>query len=71
MTAIDSSPVFYDCTQSNLTITIYTTGDKVDTFLPKIRAGATAATIVIKASGATTYGGTSYAAGATIVTSTV
>ena len=72
MTEIASAQyTFYNCTQSGLTITIFTTGANVDSFLTKIRAGATAATIIIKASEATTYGGTSYAAGATIVNSTV
>lgn len=65
------SAAFPNCTQEGLTITIYCTGANVDTNLTKIRAGATAATIIIKASEATTYAGTSYAAGATIVTSTV
>ncbi len=68
---IGSSTMFQGCTQSDLTITAYTTGDMVDNLLACMRRGATAATIIIKASGATTYGGASYAAGATIVNSTV
>lgn len=61
---------FQRCTQSGLTITVYTTGNNSNSLLTAIRAGATNATIIIKASEATTYGGTSYAAGDTIVTST-
>ena len=61
---------FYGCSQSSLTITVYTTGDKVSTLLTNIRNSATAATIVFKASENTTYGGVSYAAGDTMLTST-
>lgn len=61
---------FSGCTQSGLTITVYTTGSYVSTLLANIRNGASNATIIIKASEATTYNGTSYAAGDTIVTST-
>lgn len=65
------SNVFFEKdTQTGLTITIYTTGSYVNTALTNTRNGATNATIIIKASEATTYGGTSYAAGDTIVTST-
>ena len=66
----DSQP-FYACTQATLTITAYATGANVDTLLANYRRNATAATIVIKASEATTYNGTSYAAGDTILTSEV
>lgn len=66
---VDTNP-FRGCTQSGLSITIYTTGSYTDTAVANIRRGATNATIIIKASEATTYGGTSYAAGDTIVTST-
>lgn len=62
---------FYSCTQSNLTITAYATGADVDTLVANYRRNATAATIIIKASEATTYNGTSYAAGDTILTSEV
>ncbi len=62
---------FYQCTQSTLTITVYTTGDKVDTLLTNIRNSATAATIIFKASEATTYNDNSYAADTTMLTSTV
>lgn len=55
---------------STAVVTIYTTGDRVDTFLTSMRVYLTAPTIVFKASEATTYNGTSYAAGDTIVTST-
>lgn len=62
---------FEGCTQADLTITMYTTGAKVDALLANIRNGATNATIIIKASEDTTYTGTSYAAGETMITSTV
>ncbi len=62
---------FYACTQATLTITAYATGANVDTLLANYRRNATAATIIIKASEATTYNGTSYAAGDTILTSEV
>jgi len=64
---------FRYCTQTTLTITLYTTGSLVDEHLTKLRNatyGATGATIIFKASEATTYNGNSYAAGATILTST-
>lgn len=61
---------FTNDTQSGLTITVYTTASYIDTAIANIRNGATNATIVIKASEALTYGGTSYAAGDTVVTST-
>ena len=65
-----SNLFFEQDTQTGLTITIYTTGSYVNTALTSTRNGATNATIIIKASEVTTYGGTSYAAGDTIVTST-
>ena len=65
-----SNALFEQDTQSGLTITIYTTGSYTDTAVANTRNGATNATIIVKASEATTYGGTSYAAGDTIVTST-
>lgn len=64
------SNAFPGCTQSGLTITAYQTGANVDTLVSRYRNGATNATIIIKASEATTYNGTSYAAGDTIITST-
>lgn len=66
---VDTNP-FKGCTQTGLTITLYTTGDYADTAVANVRNGATNATIVIKASEATTYNGTSYSAGDTILTST-
>lgn len=65
-----ASSVFIGCTQSGLTITAYQTGANVDTLVSRYRSGATNATIIIKASEATTYNGTSYAAGDTMLTST-
>jgi hypothetical protein len=62
---------FRNCTQTGLTITLYTTGSYTDTLVSNIRSSATHATIIIKASEATTYNGTSYAAGDTILTSEV
>lgn len=62
---------FYGCTQSGLTITVFTTSNYVDIILANLRNRATNATIIIKASEATTYNGTSYAAGDTILTSEV
>lgn len=62
---------FRDCTQSGLTITIFTTGALADTRLAAIRNFATNATIIIKASEDTTYNGETYSAGDTILTSEV
>ena len=65
----DDSP-FTGCTQTGLTITAYVKGDFADTLLANFRDGATNATIILKASEDTTYNGTSYAAGETMITST-
>ena len=62
---------FKNCTQSGLSITVFTNAANVDVLLANIRNGATNATIIIKAAEATTYNGTSYAAGETIITSEV
>ena len=62
---------FKNCTQSGLSITVFTNAANVDSLLTNIRNGATNATIIIKAAEATTYNGTSYAAGETIITSEV
>lgn len=62
---------FGGCTQTGLTITVYTTGAYADTALTNIRNGATNATIIIKASEDTTYNDVAYAAGETMITSTV
>lgn len=61
---------FDGCTQSGLIVTLYTTGEKVDTLNASIRDGATNATIIIKAAEDTAYNGATYAAGDTIITST-
>ena len=61
---------FRECTQSALTICIYTSGALVDSILSTLRTFATNATIIFKASEVTTYNGTSYSAGDTILTST-
>lgn len=62
---------FVQCPQTGLTITAYCAGANADALLANYRNGATNATIIIKASEATTYGGTSYAAGETMITSEV
>ena len=63
--------VFYGCTQTGLTITVYTTGAYADTALTNIRNGATNATIIIKAAEDTEYNGRVYAAGTNIISSSV
>ena len=62
---------FKNCTQSGLSITVFTNAANVDVLLTNIRNGATNATIIIKAAEATTYNGTAYSAGETIITSEV
>lgn len=69
--AIEDNQIFGRCTQQGLTITIYTNGANVDAAMANIRNGATNATIIIKASEETTYNGTSYTAGSTIINSEV
>ena len=61
---------FKNCTQSGLSITVFTNAANVDKLIANIRNGATNATIIIKASEDTTYNGAAYAAGDTILTST-
>lgn len=63
--------VFTNCTQTNLTITIFTSGGRVDDLLANARNGATAAAIIIKAAEDTEYNGTAFAVGDDIITSTV
>ena len=67
----NSINAFKNCTQSGLSITVFTNAANVDSLLASIRNGATTATIIIKAAEATTYNGTAFAAGDTIITSTV
>lgn len=57
------------CTNANLIVEIYVAGADADTAVSNIRNGATNATIIIKAAADTTYNGSSYAAGDTILTS--
>ena len=64
-----STYAFQDCT-STFTITIYAEGSNVDTLVTNVRSSCANATIVVKASTDTVYGGTSYSAGDTIKTST-
>lgn len=68
---IQSTNTFGGCTNPLLNMVFYTKANYVDTLLEKVRAGATNATIVIKASVETTYSGTTYSAGDTILTSEV
>lgn len=67
----NSINAFKNCTQSGLSITVFTNGANVDSLIASIRNGATNAIIIVKASEETTYNGTVYAAGATIITSEV
>ena len=67
----NSINAFKNCTQSGLSITVFTNAANVDVLLANIRNGATNATIIIKAAEATTYNGTAYSAGETIITSEV
>ncbi len=62
---------FNQVRQTGLTITVYSTGNYVDTLVSNIRNGATNATIIIKAAENTTYNNVSYNAGDVIVTSEV
>lgn len=68
---LENNQIFLGCTNQNLVVTIYTKGANVDTQVSRIRNGATNATIIIKASEETTYNGTTYNAGDTILTSEV
>ena len=65
-----SKTTFSGCTNKNLVVEIYVAGADADTAVSNIRNGATNATIIIKASEATTYNNAAYAAGDTILTST-
>ena len=67
----NSINAFKNCTQSGLSITVFTNAANVDSLIASIRNGATNATIIVKASEDTTYNGTVYEAGATIITSEV
>lgn len=62
---------FKDCTQSGLSITVFTNAANVDKLLANIRNGATKATIVLKAAEDTEYNGRVYAAGTDIISSSV
>ena len=62
---------FSGCTQTGLTITAYVRGNFADALLANFRDGATNATIILKAAEDTTYNDTQFAAGDTIITSTV
>lgn len=67
----NSINAFKNCTQSGLSITVFTDGANADSLIASIRNGATNATIIVKASEDTTYNGTAYTAGTTIITSEV
>lgn len=62
---------FRDCTQSGLSITVFTNAANVDKLLANIRNCATKATIVLKAAEDTEYNGRVYAAGTDIISSSV
>lgn len=62
---------FKNCTQSGLSITVFTNAANVDKLLANIRNGATKATIIIKAAEDTEYNGRVYAAGTDIISSSV
>ena len=62
---------FKNCTQSGLSITVFTNAANVDKLLANIRNGATKATIVLKAAEDTEYNGRVYAAGTDIIRSSV
>ncbi len=66
-----SASSFSKCTQSGLTITVYTTGANADAFMANIRNGATKATITIKAAEDTEYNGRRCSAGTDIISSSV
>lgn len=71
LTEAPSNNTFQRCTQSTLTITVFTTAALSDTILANLRNGATNATIKIYAAEDTTYDGDSYAAGELLLTSEV
>ena len=62
---------FKNCTQSGLSITVFTNAANVDKLLANIRNGATKATITLKAAEDTEYNGRVYAAGTDIISSSV
>lgn len=68
---VNDELLFGLCSQKGLTVTVYTAGANADTALANIRNGATNATIVVKAAEDTSYNGAAFAAGETIITSTV
>lgn len=78
ITSVQIGSVGYTVTQlagfatvkSTGTMTLYTNGTYVDSLLSSLRTGGVVCTIVFKASESTTYGGNSFAAGDTILTST-
>lgn len=63
--------LFFQMTQSELSITIFCIGSLIDDYLSRIRNRATNATIIFKASEDTTYNGENFSAGETILTSVV
>ena len=67
----NSINAFKNCTQSGLSITVFTNAANVDVLLANIRNGATKATITLKAAEDTEYNGRVYAAGTDIISSSV
>lgn len=57
-------------TSGAFTVTVWAIGSTIDTTIANIHSGAPNATIIIKASEDTTYGGETYLTGETIITST-
>lgn len=70
ITTYPSAGDFSGATNASLVITLHTTGENVDGIISAMRSANTTATITVKASESTTYGGQSFAAGDTIKTDT-
>ena len=70
VTSADSR-AFLNCTQKSLVIEVYTTPQYMQTILTNIRNNATNAKIIVRASQATVYDGTEYAAGDVLMISEV
>ena len=61
---------FQGCTNTSTVITVYLAEQNIDTLVANIRNGLTRGTIVVKAANDLVYGGVSYSAGDTVLTST-
>lgn len=69
-TVTSCAPYAINCNNQGLEIVVYSNGTYADAIVTNLRTHATNATILIKASENTTYGGNSYLAGETMITST-